>query len=163
MNLHLGVPNLLRKKITSHLTDIKIGVREKLYLGNLSAKRDWGYAKEYVYAMWLMLQNENPDDYVIATGTTTSVRDFVVQSAQELDIDVVWEGTGINEKGVEKKSGRIIVEVASEFYRPAEVDYLIGDASKAKTVLGWQATTSTKELAAIMVKFDYDEAMKRIR
>ena len=149
------------KKITSHLAEIKLGKRQKLYLGNLNAKRDWGYAKEYVRAMWLMLQHDVYNDYVIATGITTTVRDFVNYSAQSLGFNLLWEGSDVAERGIDKSTGKVIVEVCADLYRPAEVDILLGNSKKAFDVLGWKAEVMVAELAEIMSKFDYDEIKRR--
>ncbi len=139
------------KKITRGLTRIKKGFAEKLYLGNLDAKRDWGYAPEYVEAMWLMLQQDNPEDYVIATGKTHTVREFTEEAAKLLDFKIKWHGIGINEKGIDEKTGKIITEIDPFYFRPAEVDLLIGDSTKAKNKLGWQPKTEFKELVKIMI------------
>ena len=142
------------KKISTQLCQIKSGNRDKLTLGNLDAKRDWGYAKEYVEAMWLMLQKEKFDDYVIATGKTTSVREFIHHCCAELDIDIVWEGKGLSEKGIDRKKNIPIIEISKDFYRPAEVDVLIGSSEKAKKELGWEAKVDVESLAAIMINYD---------
>jgi GDPmannose 4,6-dehydratase len=142
------------RKITRGLTRIKLGLEEKIYLGNLEAKRDWGYAKDFVEGMYLMLQQENPDDYILATGETHSVREFVELTAQLLDFNLAWEGEGLNEKGIDKKSGQVIVEIDPKYFRPAEVDFLIGDASKAKRILSWEPKTKFHELIKIMVEAD---------
>lgn len=145
------------KKITRQLCEIRLGIREHISLGNLDAKRDWGFAKEYVEGMWLMLQQKEPDDYVLATGKTTKVRDFLKSAADELDFELVWDGFGINEIGLDAKTGKTIVRIEEKYYRPAEVDVLLGDPSKAKKVLGWSAQTNVNELAKIMVNFDLNE------
>ncbi len=142
------------RKITRAAARIAMGKQKKLYLGNLEAKRDWGYAKEYVEMMWLMLQQEKPEDYVIATGETHTVRELTEVAFKYVDIDLVWEGKGTAEKGIDKKTGKIIVEVDSKYFRPTEVDLLIGDPSKAKEKLGWETKTSFKELVKIMVESD---------
>ena len=147
-------PEFVTKKITTQLCEIKFGSREKLTLGNLNAKRDWGYAKEYVEAMWLMLQQDHLEDYVIATGKTTSVKEFISFCCAELEIDLAWEGEGEFEKGFDKKTNKLIIEVSKDYYRPAEVDILIGSSEKAKKQLGWEAKTDVKSLASIMVSFD---------
>lgn len=146
------------RKITYGLAKIKFGLQDKIILGNLDAKRDWGYAKEYVEAMWLMLQQNKPDDYVIATGETHTVREFVEKAAQIAGFDIKWEGKGVNTKGIDKKSGKVIVEVSPEFYRPSEVNLLIGSPQKAKEKLGWQPKTKFEDLASIMMGAD----LKRI-
>jgi len=124
------------KKITDALRNIKEGKQEKLYLGNLDAKRDWGYAKDYVEAMWMMLQQDKPDDYVIATGETHTVREFAEVAGKYFGFDIVWQGNGIQEVGIDKNTGKTIIEIDKRYFRPAEVDLLLGDATKAKNVLG---------------------------
>lgn len=145
------------KKITRALAKIKLGKQDKLFLGNLDAKRDWGYAKDFVYGMWLMLQQDEPGDYILATGETHSVRDFIEVATSLLDIDLVWEGEGLNEKGIDKKTGKTIIEIDEKYFRPAEVDVLLGDPSKAKEKLGWEPRVKFKELVEIMVKNDLEE------
>ena len=148
------------RKITLAAARIAQGHQEKLYLGNLSARRDWGYAKDYVECMWLMLQHETPEDFVIATGEYHSVREFCTLAFQEAGIELRWEGEGVNEKGIDVKTGNILVEVDPKYFRPAEVDQLLGDPTKAKTQLGWNPSkTSFEELVRIMVKHD----MKKVR
>jgi len=142
------------RKITYGIARIKYGIQDKIALGNLDARRDWGYASEYVEAMWLMLQQEKPDDYVIATGESHSVREFVECAFKHIDIDIEWKGSGIDVKGINKKNGKVVVEIAKEFFRPAEVDFLVGDYSKAKEKLGWEPRTNFQELVKIMVESD---------
>ncbi|ADC88769.1 GDP-mannose 4,6-dehydratase [Thermocrinis albus DSM 14484] len=142
------------RKITYTLARIKYGLADKLVLGNLDAKRDWGYAPEYVEGMWLMLQQENADDYVLATGEAHSVREFVEKAAEIAGFDIIWEGEGVNTKGKDRKTGKVIVEVSPEFYRPAEVDILIGNPEKAKKRLGWSPKTKFSDLVAIMMEAD---------
>lgn len=144
------------RKVTRGLSRIKLGLDKKLYLGNLDAKRDWGYAKDYVEAMWLMLQHKKPEDFVIATGETHTVREFVEKSASLLGFKLSWEGSGINEKGVDINSGKTIIEIDPFFFRPAEVDLLIGDCSKAKKELGWEPRTKFDDLVKLMVEADYE-------
>ncbi len=144
------------RKITMALCNIKMGKQEKLYLGNMDAKRDWGYAKEYVESMWLMLQQDKPDDYVVATGETHTVREFVEESCKVLDMDIEWKGKGVNEKGVDKKTGKVIVEIDPMYFRPTEVDLLLGDATKAKNKLGWKPKTKFKDLVKIMIESDLE-------
>lgn len=144
------------RKITKGLSRIKLGKEQKLYLGNLDAKRDWGYAKDYVEGMWLMLQQETGDDYVLAMNETHTVREFCELSAKELDIDLIWQGTGSDEKGIDQKTGQTIIEIDPKYFRPAEVDLLIGDPTKAQTKLGWQPKTSFQELVKIMVQSDLE-------
>ena len=148
------------RKISQQIAEIHHGRRDVLLLGNLDSERDWGFAKEYVIGMWKMLQQQIPDDYVLATGIKSTVRDFVNWCANSLDIDLIWEGSGVNEIGVEKTTGRVMVKVSKDFFRPAEVDLLCGDASKAKKRLHWEAKTKVKELAEIMVKSDYAKINK---
>ena len=141
------------RKITDAVAQIKFGLKECLELGNLDAKRDWGYAKEYVEGMYLMLQQENPDDYVLATGNAYSVRYFVEIAFKAIDVEVEWKGSGENEKGYDK-SGKLVVKVNPKFYRPTEVDILIGDPTKSKVRLGWEAKTTLEELCHLMVMED---------
>ncbi|NKB47012.1 MAG: GDP-mannose 4,6-dehydratase [Legionellales bacterium] len=142
------------RKITDATAKIKLGKQDQLLLGNLNAKRDWGYAKDYVKGMYLMLQAEQPDTFVLATQRTETVRDFVTMSFQAADIHLVWEGSGSDEKGIHADTGQTLVAVHPDFYRPAEVDLLIGDPSKAQQQLGWQAETTLEELCAMMVEAD---------
>ena len=144
------------RKITLGLARIALGKQEVLLLGNLDAKRDWGFAGDYVEAMHLMLQGNEPDDYVVATGKTYTVRDFVVRAGEALGFELEWDGEGVNEHGIDKKIGKTVVAVSPEFYRPSEVDILIGDPSKADRQLGWQAKTQLPELVEMMVKSDFD-------
>lgn len=144
------------RKITRSVARISAGMQEKLQLGNLDSKRDWGYAPEYVRAMWLMLQQSAPDDYVIATGETHSVREFVEESFRAAGTQLEWTGNGIDEKGMDKVTGNTLVEIDPQFFRPAEVDVLRGDCSKAKTKLGWQPDTAFNELVKIMVQHDME-------
>ena len=145
------------RKITRALARIKLGSQRCLYLGNLDAKRDWGHAKDYVEMQWLMMQQEKPDDFVIATGQQYSVRDFVNRAAQHLDINITWKGIGIEEKGY-MKDGNCIVEVDPGYFRPAEVETLLGDANKAKQKLGWKPKVSFDELVKEMMISDFAEA-----
>ena len=154
------------RKITLAVARIKKGTQEKLYLGNLDAKRDWGYAKDYVECMWLMLQHDEPEDFVIATGEMHTVREFVELAFREVGIDLQWEGLGRNEKGICRKTGKVIVEVDPRYYRPTEVEQLLGDPTKAKELLGWNPRqTSFEELVSLMVTHDMNlvEHEKRIR
>lgn len=145
------------RKITLAAARIKYGLQEKLYLGNLDSLRDWGYAKDYVECMWLMLQQEKPDDYVIATGEQHSVREFCELAFKEAGIIIVWEGTAENEKGICKKTGEVLIEIDPNYYRPSEVETLLGNPNKAKTELGWNPTaTSFKALIKIMVHHDLE-------
>jgi GDPmannose 4,6-dehydratase len=142
------------RKITKGLSRIKLGKSQKIYLGNLDAKRDWGYAKDYVEGMWLMLQQEKGDDYVLATNETHTVREFCELSAKELGMELTWEGKGTSEKGVDRKTGNTIIEIDPKYFRPAEVDLLIGDSTKAQNQLGWKPKTSFLELVKIMIEAD---------
>lgn len=142
------------KKVTRAVARIAQGRQSVLQLGNLDAKRDWGYAKDYVECMWLMLQQETPDDYVIASGETYSVRQFVEWAFEAAGITIRWEGVGVDEKGVDAATGDVRVEVNPQYFRPAEVDLLWGDPSKAREKLGWSPRTSLRELIEIMVKYD---------
>jgi len=149
------------RKITRAAARIKEGVQEKLFLGNLDAKRDWGYAPEFTEAMWLMLQQDTPDDFVIATGETHTVREFCEVAFNELDIKIEWSGQGSNEKGFDKKTGKCLIEIDPRYYRAAEVNLLIGDASKAKAKLGWQPKIKFQDLVKLMVLSDWEKVKKK--
>jgi GDPmannose 4,6-dehydratase len=142
------------RKITRAAAAISLGKQDKLYLGNLDAKRDWGHAREYARGMWMMLQQDTPDDYVLATGVTTPVRDFVEWAFADAGIELAWEGSGIDEKGRCTKTGNVLVEVDSRYFRPTEVDLLIGDPTKAREQLGWIPETSVRDLCREMVEAD---------
>lgn len=142
------------RKITDGISKIKIGKLDTLQLGNLDAQRDWGYAKDYVEGMHLMMQTEKPDNYVLATNRTVSVRDFVSMSCKAAEIELNWEGSGENEKGIDKATGQTIISINPKFYRPAEVDLLIGNPKKAETELGWTPNTTLEALCEMMVKTD---------
>ncbi len=144
------------KKITDAFAKIKLGQIEKMYLGNLDAKRDWGYAKEYVEAMWMMLQYEKPDDYVIATGETHSVREFLEHAGRLLGYEIQWQGSGLEEKGIDIKTGKVLVEIDPYYYRPTEVDLLLGDASKSKSILGWEPKVKFEELIKLMLEAEFE-------
>lgn len=146
------------RKITDAVARIHLGMQETLELGNMDAKRDWGFAKEYVEGMWRMLQTDKPDVYVLATGRTETVRDFVTMAFRSVDRELEWEGEGANERGIDKKSGKIVVQVNPRFYRPAEVELLVGDATKAQEELGWQPKTTLEELCDTMVQKDIERA-----
>jgi GDPmannose 4,6-dehydratase len=143
------------RKITQGLARIKLGTQDVLYLGNLDAKRDWGYAKDYVEGMWRMLQAKKPDDYILATNTAYSVRDFVEHAGAVLGMDIVWKGKGLNEKGIDRQTGKTIIMIDPRYFRPAEVDILQGDYSKAKKHLGWKPKTSFKQLVQLMTEADF--------
>ncbi len=149
------------RKITMAAAKIKLGKQEQLTLGNLNSKRDWGYAPEYVEGMWRMLQQDVAEDFVLATGETHEVRKFVEAAFGELGITLRWEGEDENEKGIDTATGKVLVAVDPKYYRPTEVDLLIGDATKAKEKLGWEATTKFADLARLMAKADYELVKKR--
>ncbi|MEM9620697.1 MAG: GDP-mannose 4,6-dehydratase [Pseudomonadota bacterium] len=142
------------RKITRAVAGISLGLQEKLYLGNLNAQRDWGHAKDYVEGMWLMLQQDEPDDYVLATGVMHSVREFVTRAFAEVGVTIEWQGEGVEERGLDAASGKVLVEVDKRYYRPAEVEQLMGDPRKAAEKLGWQPRTSLQEMLQDMVAED---------
>ncbi len=146
--------SFVTRKVTISLANIIRGTHHKLYLGNMNAKRDWGYAKDFVEGMWMMLQQDKPDDYVLATGHTYSVREFVQEAFGLCGYDIEWRGEGPDEKGVDKNSGEVLIEVDPKYYRPTEVDILLGDATKAKEKLGWEPKVGFKELVRLMVEED---------
>lgn len=149
------------RKITLAAANIAAGRQEKLLLGNLDAKRDWGYAKDYVECMWMILQHDTPEDFVIATGETRTVREFAEAAFAHAGMQLRWEGEGVREKGIDRATGRTLVEVSPEFFRPAEVDLLLGDPSKARELLGWNPRkTSFEELVKIMVEHDMELVRK---
>ncbi|WP_127579960.1 GDP-mannose 4,6-dehydratase [Paenibacillus koleovorans] len=151
------------RKITRAVTRIFLGVQERLYLGNLDAKRDWGFAQDYVEAMWLMLQQEKPEDFVVATGETHTVREFVELAFDRVGIKVMWKGTGVHEVGIDERTGQVLVSVDPEYFRPTEVDLLLGDASKAKQLLGWEPKIKFHELVNQMVDADLIEAKEDLQ
>ncbi len=148
------------RKITRALARIKIGLQEALYLGNLNARRDWGHARDYVEMQWLMLQQEKPEDYVVATGIQYSVRDLVEIAAKKLDMAIRWEGDGADEKGLDEETGRVIIAIDPRYYRPTEVNELLGDASKAREKLGWKPTITFDEMISEIVEADLEEAKR---
>ncbi len=151
------------RKITLAAARIAQGVQDKLYLGNLNALRDWGYARDYVECMWLILQQEKPDDFVVATGQSHTVREFCTLAFREAGIEICWKGEGVDEKGIDARTGKVLVEVDSRYFRPAEVDRLLGDPSKAKDLLGWNPQkTSFEDLVKIMVRHDMKKVRKTI-
>jgi GDPmannose 4,6-dehydratase len=142
------------RKVTIGLCDIALGKRDTLKLGNLNSKRDWGYAPEYVEGMWRMLQQETPEDFVLATGKTYTIREFIEKAATHVGYAIEWKGEGIQEKGIDRNSGKIIIEIDPSYFRPTEVDLLIGNAAKAKAMMGWEAKVGLEELVSIMMKAD---------
>lgn len=151
------------RKITRGLTRIACGLEEKIYFGNLDAKRDWGYAKDYVEGMWRMLQREQADDYLLATGETHTVREFIEETAKILGMDLAWEEEGSNEKGRDRKTDKVIIEIDPKYFRPAEVDLLIGDPSKAQKLLGWEPQTKFHELVKLMTEADFAVAKGQMK
>ena len=148
------------RKITRAVSRIHLGLQDRIFLGNLNARRDWGHAKDYVEAQWLILQQPEPDDYVIASGEQHSVREFVEMAFKEVDIEIRWEGKGVDEKGIDSKSGKVLVEVDPSYFRPTEVESLLGDPTKAKKKLGWKPKISFSDMVAEMVREDIQEAKK---
>ena len=146
------------RKITRAVARIKLGLKDHFHLGNLDAKRDWGFARDYVRAMWMILQQDTPDDFVIATGEAHSVREFVEKAFKEVEIEIAWEGAGLNEVGRDAKTGNVLIKIDPRYFRPTEVEFLLGDPSKAKTKLGWKPKTSFDELVKMMIQEDVKEA-----
>ena len=151
------------RKITRAAARIRLGMQSRLFLGNLDAKRDWGYAGDYVELMWLMLQQQEPDDYVIATGETHSVREFAEKAFARLDIPLQWQGSGVHEKGIDAKTGKVILEIDAKYFRPTEVDLLLGDPTKAKQKLGWEPKVTFEGLVNMMVDADLKAAEREQR
>ena len=148
------------RKVTRALARIKIGLQDTLYVGNLNARRDWGHARDFVKMQWLMLQQDEPEDYVIATGIQYSIKELIEIAARQLNISVHWEGEGADEKGIEEKTGQVIVAVDPEYYRPTEVNELLGDAGKAREKLGWEPEITFEAMIAEMIEADMEEAQK---
>ena len=142
------------RKITRGVAMIELGMEDRIYLGNLNASRDWGHARDYVDGMWRMMQQDEPDDYVLATGESHSIREFVELAFSHVGREVVWQGEGVDEKGIDRATGDVLVEVDPVYFRPTEVDYLLGDASKAREKLGWTSQTSFPDLVREMVTSD---------
>ncbi|MBU0529114.1 GDP-mannose 4,6-dehydratase [bacterium] len=149
------------RKITQAAARIKFGIQNNVTLGNLNSKRDWGYAPEYVEGMWKMMQLDKADDFILATGETHTIREFADITFKELDMDLEWQGNGVNERGIEKKTGKTLVAVNPRYFRPTEVDLLIGDATKAQKTFGWKPKVKFEELAKMMAKADWDKVQKR--
>jgi len=150
------------RKITRAAARISLGLQDKLYMGNIDSKRDWGFAGDYVELMWLILQQDKPDDYVMATGVTTTVREFINMSFKEAGITLKWEGKGVDEKGINEADGKVLVEIDPRYFRPAEVDILIGDPSKAKAKLGWEPKVQLPELVKMMMDHDLEQAKREV-
>jgi len=155
--------HFVTRKITISLAKVKLGLQKYFTLGNLGAKRDWGYAKDYVEAMWLMLQRDNPDDFIIATGEMHSVREFTEEAAMFLGMDIEWVGSGAEEKGINRKTKKTIIEINPAYLRPNEVDALKGDFSKAQRILGWEPRTTFKELVRLMTKHDLEHIEREMK
>lgn len=149
------------RKITRGLAKIKLGKAKKLYLGNLDAKRDWGYAPDFVYGMWLMLQQKKGDDYILATGETHSVREFIEKTAECINLNIKWKGSGLKEKGIDKKTSKTIIEIDPKYFRPSEVDTLLGDYGKAEKILKWKPKVKFNQLVEIMAKADFNSESKK--
>jgi len=147
----------ITRKVTMAIASILKGKQDCLYVGNLNAKRDWGYAPEYTKMMWLMLQQDKPDDYVVSTGEMHSVREFITLAFNYVDIDIAWYGSGVEEVGINKKNGKILIMIDNKYYRPTEVEQLLGNSKKAKQKLGWEPKTKFKDLVGIMVKADLND------
>lgn len=148
--------NFVSRKITLAIARIMHNQQEKLQLGNLDAKRDWGYAKDYVRAMWMMLQQDKPDDYVIATGETHSVREFVEYASSLIGYNIKWTGKGLEEEGIDENSGKVLISIDESYYRPSEVDLLLGDSTKAKNKLNWESEVKFKDLVGLMMKEEFE-------
>jgi GDPmannose 4,6-dehydratase len=145
------------RKVTRGLSRIKLGLQDTLYMGNLDSKRDWGYAKDYVEGMWLMLQQDTPDDYVLATNETHTVREFIEVASRQLGMNIEWKGEGVDEYGVDLNTGKTIIKIDPTYFRPAEVDLLIGDYTKAKTKMGWEPKVKFRALVELMVEADLEQ------
>ena len=148
------------RKITRAAVRIKLGMEDRLYLGNIDAKRDWGHARDYVEGMWRIVQQDKPEDFVLATGVTTTIRKFCEMTFRELGMEIEWQGHGVDEKGIDRNTGKVLIEIDPRYFRPAEVDLLLGDASKAKAKLGWQPKYDLEALCREMVKEDLQEAKR---
>lgn len=155
--------NFVTRKITIGLSRVKLGIQKTLKLGNLSSSRDWGYAKDYVEGIWKILQYDKPDDFILATGENHTVREFAELSAKHLKIDLIWKGKGIEEIGIDRKTGKTIIEVDPIYFRPLEVNYLKGDSSKARKIIRWKPTVNFEKLVEIMIKHDLDLVKKELK
>lgn len=155
--------NFVTRKITIGLSRVKLGIQKTLKLGNLSSSRDWGYAKDYVEGIWKIIQYAKPDDFVLATGENHTIREFAELAAKHLKISLVWKGAGIEEIGIDRKTGKVIIEVDPIYFRPLEITYLRGDASKARKILKWKPTVTFEELVEIMVKHDFNLIKKELK
>lgn len=151
------------RKVTLGLSRVKLGLQEKLKLGNLDAKRDWGYAKDYVEGIWMILQYRVPEDFVLATGETHTVREFIEEVGKNLGMEIVWKGKGLKEKGINRKTNKVLIEIDPIYFRPNEVDILVGDATKAYQVLGWKPKVDFKKLAALMTRHDFNLIKKEAK
>ena len=151
------------RKITRAAGRIKLGLQDKLVLGNMDAKRDWGYAPEYVEGMWRILPADKPDDFVLATNETHTVREFTELAFARLGMDIEWQGEAENEKGICKQTGKVVVEISPQYYRPTEVDLLLGNPAKAKQQLGWEPKTTFKKLVEVMTDADFELAKKEVK
>lgn len=152
--------NFVTRKITLGLSRVKLGLQTELKLGNLDSKRDWGFSKDYVEGIWRILQHPEPDDFLLATGETHTVREFVEEVGKNLEMDIIWEGTGVEEKGINSKNGQVVVTIDPVYFRPSEVDLLLGDSTKAREVLGWQPKTTFRDLAKLMAESDFELVQK---
>ena len=150
------------RKITQAVARIKCGLQDKLYLGNLDARRDWGYARDYVRAMWMVLQHDRPDDFVIATGQMHTVREFVERAFVQVAVRIEWQGNGVDEKGLDAQTGKVVVEIDPRYFRPAEVELLLGNPTKAKRELGWEPTVTLDELIRMMIEADLEQVQRAI-
>ncbi|MFH0852562.1 MAG: GDP-mannose 4,6-dehydratase [bacterium] len=152
--------NFVTRKISLGLSRVKLGLQDVLKLGNLDSKRDWGYSKDYVEGIWMILQHKKPDDFLLATGESHTVREFVEEVGRNLGMDIVWKGKKLNEQGIDKKTGKVVVKVDPLYFRPSEVDFLQGDSSKAREVLGWRPKTTFRALAKLMAREDFKIAQQ---
>ncbi|HTW96841.1 MAG TPA: GDP-mannose 4,6-dehydratase [Candidatus Methylomirabilis sp.] len=155
--------NFVTRKITLGLARVKLGMQNTLKMGNLNAKRDWGFAKDYVEGIWLILQHDRPDDFLLATGETRTVREFIEEVGKNLGMEIIWQGEGLAEKGVDRKTGKTVIEIDPAYFRPSEVNFLQGDASKAREILGWRPKVTFKELARLMTLSDWEIAKEEAR